>query len=159
MLTFRSILVAADFSESSVQAFQWACSLAAENNTQITLLHVVEDMLVIGFPEDQPPADPARHAVMIQHLRAVYVPDRPLALDYCVREGLAPDEILRMAQTQHSDLIVMGTHGRRGISRLLAGSVAEAVLRRAECPVLAVRLAAGQQPRAAAQHQGVASCR
>ncbi len=49
------------------------------------------------------------------------------------------DEILDVAESEHVDLIAMGTHGRRGIDRILMGSVAEAVVRRAKCPVLAVK--------------------
>jgi quercetin dioxygenase-like cupin family protein len=56
-----------------------------------------------------------------------------------VAEGSATNEILRLAQMLRCDLIVMGTHGRTGLDRLLTGSVAEAVLRKAVCPVLVVR--------------------
>src|SRR5262249_46020798 len=60
-----------------------------------------------------------------------------------VREGEIPAEILRMAAEVGADLIVMGTHGRTGLRRLLAGSIATAVLREAHCPVLALRSPAG----------------
>ncbi|MBS0169803.1 MAG: universal stress protein [Nitrospira sp.] len=56
-----------------------------------------------------------------------------------VRGGIPSDSILECARTLESDLIVMGTHGRRGISHVMRGSVAEAVLRRSPCPVLVVR--------------------
>lgn len=56
-----------------------------------------------------------------------------------MRGGQPADEILNVVREEKADLIVMGTHGRRGLSRLLLGSVAEAVLRRAHCPVLAVK--------------------
>ena len=54
-------------------------------------------------------------------------------------EGEAVGEILRVAEDHHADMIVMGTHGRRGLTRLVMGSVAELVVRRANCPVLTVR--------------------
>ena len=57
----------------------------------------------------------------------------------CIRGGMPPDTILEYVKTSASDLIVMGTHGRRGLSHLVAGSVTEAVLRQSTCPVLAVR--------------------
>jgi len=60
-------------------------------------------------------------------------------VEYQLRGGLPADSILDSAQTLPCDLIVMGTHGRRGISHTLSGSVAEAVLRKALCPVIAVR--------------------
>ncbi|MES4786478.1 MAG: universal stress protein, partial [Nitrospiraceae bacterium] len=56
-----------------------------------------------------------------------------------MREGTPADVILEAAQEQHADLIIMGTHGRRGVSRLLFGSVTEAVLRRSPSPVLTVK--------------------
>jgi universal stress protein A len=56
-----------------------------------------------------------------------------------VRQGQSAEEIVRLATERKADLIVMGTHGRTGLARLLAGSVAESVLRTAPCPVLAVR--------------------
>jgi nucleotide-binding universal stress UspA family protein len=56
-----------------------------------------------------------------------------------VSEGLPTDAICRVASRLHADLIVMGTHGREGLSHLLLGSVAERTLRRAPCPVLTVR--------------------
>jgi nucleotide-binding universal stress UspA family protein len=56
-----------------------------------------------------------------------------------LEEGLAVTEVLRVAQEVNADLIVMGTHGRTGLARLLMGSVAEQVLRKALCPVLTVK--------------------
>jgi nucleotide-binding universal stress UspA family protein len=69
----------------------------------------------------------------------MYAPNRPLDVQYQTRAGEATLEILRTASEVGSDLIVMGTHGRTGLSWLLAGSVAIAVLRGAHCPVLAIR--------------------
>jgi len=55
-----------------------------------------------------------------------------------VQQGIAPDSILSFAQAEKADVIVMGTHGRRGFDRLMLGSVTDRVMRRAPCPVLAV---------------------
>jgi len=66
-----------------------------------------------------------------------------------IRGGLPADSIVGLARGSNCDLIIMGTHGRRGVSRLFKGSVAEAVLRRASCPVLAVKgfkVPSGYQP-------------
>jgi len=84
-------------------------------------------------------ADQSRHEALRRELREVYTPDHPIHVDYQTREGEAAVEILRTAKELGSDLIVMGTHGRTGLSWLLAGSVAIAVLRGAHCPVLALR--------------------
>jgi hypothetical protein len=62
-----------------------------------------------------------------------------LQVETVVHQGFVPDSILAFAQNQHADMIVMGTHGRRGLDRLVMGSVTEYVLRKPPCPVLAVR--------------------
>jgi nucleotide-binding universal stress UspA family protein len=85
--------------------------------------------------------DPAELASQNERLREAYAPGRALDVSYRTREGTAADEILRFSDEIGCDLIVMGTHGRTGLRRLLAGSVAEAVLRGARCPVLALRSA------------------
>jgi nucleotide-binding universal stress UspA family protein len=73
-----------------------------------------------------------------------------VSTDVQLRGGLPPDSILDEAKTMPADLIVMGTHGRRGLSHTLSGSVAEAVLRRSSCPVLTVR-----SPKFSAGHRRV----
>jgi nucleotide-binding universal stress UspA family protein len=82
-------------------------------------------------------------------LRAAYTTDQPLDVEYLTKEGDAAEEILRAAEDIGSDLVVLGTHGRTGLRRLVAGSIAEAVLRKARCPVLALRAQAvprGEEP-------------
>jgi nucleotide-binding universal stress UspA family protein len=148
MKPFRTILFAADFSKDSDEAFRVACSLAAEHKTRVVVLHVVEPTLVsedpvyfgqqsIQFHASEP--NEARLEALLQHLREVYAPGFAIDMDYSVREGDAVKEILRIAQEMSSDLIVMGTHGRALLRRLLFGSVATAVIRGARCPVLALR--------------------
>jgi nucleotide-binding universal stress UspA family protein len=74
----------------------------------------------------------------LEELAATYQhPNMPI--EYRLRGGFPADSILDAAQTLPCDLIVMGTHGRRGISHTISGSVAEAILRKARCPVVAVR--------------------
>ncbi len=128
MSDFRNMLVAADFSEGSKHAFATACSLARQQAAQLTVLYV----------RAEPRAD-ATDFEVLDRLRVQYVPDRPLATEYRVRSGDAATAILDEARRLECDLIAMGTHGRTGLSRLLTGSVAEVVLRRAPCPVLAMR--------------------
>jgi nucleotide-binding universal stress UspA family protein len=148
MLIFRTILVAADLSESSREAFRVACSLAREDKTRVFVLSVLEPKYVpetpVSFGEQAVhytlvARDPSEYASMKERLREVYAPDQPLDVEYQTTEGDAAEEILRSCDEMRCDLIVMGTHGRTGLWRLLAGSVAEAVLRRARCPVLALR--------------------
>ncbi len=147
MQLFRTILVAADFSENSVHAFRMACALAVENKTRLVLLHVIEPNLVAEEPTylGQPTVpfygaqrDADNHQYLRRKMREVYVPIQPLDVEYRTTEGAASTEIVRMADEIGADLIVMGTHGYTGIRWLLAGSVAIAVLRGAHCPVLAL---------------------
>ena len=148
MQPFRTILFAADLSENSKQAFRVACSLAVENNTRLVVLHVAEPNWAPQEPGYSGEAnarffaekDERHHEALKRKLCEVYTPNHPLDMEYQTREGDAKVEILRTASEVGSDLIVMGTHGRTGLSWLVAGSVAIAVLRGAHCPVLAVRL-------------------
>lgn len=150
MTLFKQVLFAADFSETSRDAFRIACSLARESDSRIVVLHVLESFRVAEEPVyfgqqsaryiGTDPIEAIRESVE-SCLRQTYVPDRPILIDYCIQGGLAAEEILRVSREAETDLIVMGTHGRSGISRFLAGSVAESVLRAARCPVLALRSA------------------
>jgi nucleotide-binding universal stress UspA family protein len=145
MQPFRTILFAADFSENSQDAFRTACSLAVEDKNRLFVVHVVEPDWVAKAPHYLgqwvvPPSETESLDEFLQrHMGEVYVPTHPLDVQYRTTEGIAPEEILRLAEEIGADLIVMGTHGRTGLRRLLAGSVAVDVLRRARCPVLALR--------------------
>jgi nucleotide-binding universal stress UspA family protein len=126
MSGFRTVLIAADFSEGSIAAFATACSLAREGETRMTVLNVMGP---------GPVAD-ERHEATLDRVRAAYAPDRSLTVVYLVRAGDPAATVLAAAAELGCDLIVMGTHGRTGLGRLLTGSVAETVLRQARCPVL-----------------------
>jgi len=150
MSPFRIILFAADFSENSWEAFRSACSLAAEGEARLYVLHVVEPDLVVKTPNylglgPVPTSETERVQEFLKgRMGGVYVPNDSIDVEYRTREGDASVEIVRMADEIGADLIAMGTHGRRGLRRLLAGSVAAMVLSKAHCPVLAVR--SGNQP-------------
>jgi nucleotide-binding universal stress UspA family protein len=148
MSPFHCILVAADFSERSKEAFRVACALAQGTKTRVVALHVVEPVPGAGYPiafgdagtlppliDTGGPPDPE----LIGQLRAAYVPNRPIDVRYLVAHGPAGPEVLLAAGRVGADLIALGTHGRTGLARLVLGSVAEAVMRRARCPVLALR--------------------
>ena len=149
MIPFRTVLVAADFSESSRQAFRVACSLAPEEKTHIIIVHIVEPNYITAEPvysgqqaiEFSPIArEPKFYESLNGRLREFYVPDRVLDVEYNASEERdVAGAILRVAKELGCDLIAMGTHGRRGLDRLLTGSVAETVLRKAHCPVLTLR--------------------
>ena len=139
----KNILVPTDISEGAEQALDYACELARTLGAQIHLLNVI-GIPALGVPE----LGVALTASMIDGL----VVGNQDALDrlarsrstqigqVMVRTGDARDVINQTAKEIGADLIVMGTHGRRGISRALLGSVAENVVRTAPCAVLTVRL-------------------
>jgi nucleotide-binding universal stress UspA family protein len=126
-----------------------ACALARETKTRLFVLHVLEpgwEREPVALGEPGPITAPvgggdtdARHEAVRERLRATHAPGRPIDVVYLVRDGVASDEILDTAREVRADLIALGTHGRTGLRRLLAGSVAEDVLRRAPCPVLVLR--------------------
>jgi nucleotide-binding universal stress UspA family protein len=142
MLPFRCIVCAADFSESSRDAFRVACALANEDKTRVFVVFVAEEPMVlgeIGTPIGILEPTPGTQQEIRQRLRDFYVPDHPVDVEYRSVQGAPAEQILSMADELDCDLIVMGTHGRTGLSRLLAGSVAETVIRKSHRPVLALR--------------------
>jgi len=141
MPTIQTILHPTDFSESSGHAFNTACSLVKDHNTRLIILHVAPPFT--GPIPVEPAANPLVSAESQESLRGKYTWPQPsdpkIVVEHRVAEGEAAPEILRLAKALKCDLIVMGTHGRTGLSRFLTGSVAEEVLRKAACPVLAVK--------------------
>jgi nucleotide-binding universal stress UspA family protein len=140
----KHILVPTDLSEGAAQALDYACELARMLGAQVHLLNVIS-IPALGIPE----LGVALTASMIDDL----VTGNQDAIDQLartrctakvgqvmVRTGDARDVINQTATELGADLIVMGTHGRRGLSRALLGSVAENVVRTAPCAVLTVRL-------------------
>jgi nucleotide-binding universal stress UspA family protein len=139
MLPIKTILHPTDFSERSEFAFRLACLLARDYGAKLVLVHVVENPTTIGGEGMMilPPA-PDLEALRgeLHHLRPI---DPKVHVEYQLVEGEVANEIIRLSKETKSDVIVMGTHGRTGFGRLLLGSVAEQVLRRAPCPVVTVK--------------------
>jgi len=136
------LLVALDFSDCSMDAFEYAVQMAAQFGSKVTLLHVIEPVsygldFTLTHTADIHKRREQVEARLIE--LAGLVSARGLVAEHRIRGGLPADGVLDTATEQKCDLIVMGTHGRRGVSHLLSGSVAEAVLRRADCPVLTVK--------------------
>lgn len=145
---FRTIIFAADFSDRSRKAFDVACLMAREEATRLIVLHVVEPLPVnetmvgvgeMGVPLFVPEKRPIDSDALMKTLRETYTPGQAIAVEYRITEGDAAAEVLRLAEETKCDLIAMGTHGRTGLERLVVGSVAETVMRKAHCPVLTVR--------------------
>lgn len=139
MNPIRVILHPTDFSESSGQAFELACSLAQVHGARLVLLYVAERPTPLGGEAGAwvPPAldlTPFEHA--LERLKPC---DPEIAIERRVLEGEAARVIIAVAGQTKCDLIVMGTHGRIGLRRVLMGSVAEQVVRHAPCPVMTVK--------------------
>jgi nucleotide-binding universal stress UspA family protein/quercetin dioxygenase-like cupin family protein len=149
MQGFRTILHPTDFSENAGPAFLAACSLARDHRATLVVLHVMiptSSPLISGPPPD--PLRPVESQGSLPVLPWPRPPDPGIRVEHRLAEGDPTEEVLRLAAALRCDLIVMGSHGRTGLGRLLAGSVAEAVLRNADCPVMVVRTPLGPAPEA-----------
>ena len=146
-MEFKRIVAPTDFSPFGEVGIRAAAELAHRVGARISLLHVVpEDELEALASAHQPrhPVDliyqDLETALMDQFRRVVPVDvRRDVAVEPVVTVGMPVTEILRAARLKGADMIVMGTHGRTGFTRMVMGSVTEQVVRRAPCPVLTVR--------------------
>jgi len=156
MLPIKTILHPTDFSEHSEHAFRLACELARDYGARVVVAHAITLQLYGSLETGPLVADPlVIEAELRARLEAVQLPDPAIVVERRLCKGDAAAEIVALAGDINADVIVMGTHGRGGVGRLLLGSVAEAVLRRAPCPVLTVRVpfpAAPAQPVAEGAH-------
>lgn len=141
-MSIQSILCPVDFSPMSKPVLDYAVFMAKTHGATLKLVHVVDQLQ--GFD-----------SYKILHLTAAEITfeleqqaqahldtmlkELPVPATYEVCFGRAPDEITELATREPCDLIIMGSHGRTGLAHLLVGSVAEAVVRHAPCPVLIVR--------------------
>jgi nucleotide-binding universal stress UspA family protein len=159
MLEIKLILCPVDFSEFSIRAYHHALSLAEHYRAKLVAQHIVE---LSRYPYADYVASTGDYAEFCRALREggkeqlqQFVKNHAhdeIRPELVADVGTAPDCILSFAQAQKTDLIVMGTHGRRGYDRLVLGSVTNRVMRRTPCPVLAVckpphdSMAAGEEP-------------
>jgi nucleotide-binding universal stress UspA family protein len=146
-MPIRRILLATDFSAAAGHAFDQAVDLAREWRAELVLLHAIES---IALPEDFSAASTVAERLERGARQAVaeleaHAKRQGIRCHGVVRSGIAAPTIIDVAKRLRSGLIVLGTHGRRGLSHFFMGSVAERVVRTAPCPVLTVR-----EPRAPA---------
>ena len=142
----RPILHPTDFSTASRPAFAEALKLAKASGSGLLVLHVLNPALpVIGAESVSPPTyeqfRKASRAWALSQLARLIAPTRAARVRTTpiVLEGAEANQIARLARSRHASMIVMGTHGRTGVKRVVLGSVAARVLRLARCPVLTVR--------------------
>lgn len=151
MREIRHILAGIDYSEYSREAARYAVTLAEKLGAHLHFLHVVEYEPYIGSGFGVSFTAPLKQYISKQHEQQQQsmeemkrfvgeFENRGVSVDYLVAVGNPRVEIIRVAKEIKADLIVVGTHGRRGISQMIIGSVAEKVIRRATCPVLTVKL-------------------
>ncbi|HDZ8837999.1 TPA: universal stress protein [Aeromonas veronii] len=142
MPSIKTLLCPVDFSQMSRAVLDYAVLMAQSHQAQLKLIHVVDQLH--GFD-----------SYKILHMTAIEITHEmerqartqlkelvatlPIPATFDIRFGRAADEIVIQAKEDEVELIVMGSHGRSGISHLLVGSVAESVVRHAPCPVLVVR--------------------
>jgi len=148
-MRLRSILLPTDFSESAECALSYAADLARRDGARLLCLHVVETVApppVVGYA---PTAEPPPSADVSEGLEESAQRELPrlarrdecagLEVEELVTHGEAASEIVRVARERAVDLIVVSSHGRTGLGRMLFGSTAESVVRHAQCPVLVVK--------------------
>jgi len=143
---YEKVLLPVDGSEVSNHAAEEGFKLARILGSEITLLYVI-DMAITTMPEAE--LGLANYEVLRNSFKeqgdkvlgtlAASGKAKGVKVVTVIAEGDVHDEIIKHAEQRKSDLIIMGTHGRRGLNRLLLGSVAESVARRAHCPVLLIR--------------------
>jgi len=151
---FSRIVAATDFSEPADHAWRTARELAHVHRAELVLLHVFVELplyaetpatVVLQVYEEQ------RRWVQDElHARAKDAAADGVTVRTRLETGSAPETIARVAGEEHADLVVVGTHGRSGLDRIILGSVAERVVRVVPCPVLVVRPRADGAARAKA---------
>ena len=145
---FKHILLATDGSAASENAAQIAVDMARTHGSKLTVLYVVDPYPYLGIGESNPLGFQSYMAAAHEHATKAHAKvaelcsqgGAPVALQARIAEDqTASDGIVQMAKDEGADLIVMGSHGRTGLARLMVGSVASKVLAAASVPVLIVR--------------------
>lgn len=135
----EKILVPVDLSPISQTVVDWAASLAKARGASLVVLHVQEPAVDGLVGEVYLPVPIEETPELRRCLLALRPGDPSVPVEHRTAIGVAAEKICETARQEHADLIVMGSHGRSGLSRLLVGSVAESVMRHARCPVLVVK--------------------
>ena len=135
MATLKRILAPTDFSDLSAEGVRYACKLAKDVGAQVVILNVVvlDESNVVGKREME-----AHKQRLDEFVSRVTHRAADLKLREVVVAGQPYGAIVDCAEKEHIDLIVMSSHGRSGLSRMLIGSVTDKLLRAATCPVLVV---------------------
>lgn len=133
MLQLSKILCPTDFSDTSDKAVRYAIAFARRVDAHVRFLHISEPNGMNRSSEEDSDRSDAFSAILMAEKK------KGLSADIKFVNGDPTDAIIRQAHEWHADLIIMGSHGRTGIARIMMGSVAEAVFRSAAVPVLIVK--------------------
>jgi universal stress protein A len=139
MQTLKTILCATDFSELAANAFHAAHALARAHNARLILLYVRQPQETVEGEFGMPPPEPEPSDEEVLDRLGRMLAGSSIQGETLVVPGRPVEVIVEVAKQRKCDLIVLGSHGRRGLSRLLHGSVADSVTRHAPCPVMALR--------------------
>ena len=146
MTAVSKILAPVDFSPGSKVAAEYAAALAEVLQSEVTLFHIYEmpDLMnsIVPGADNAVDADNARAFAQgwLETLRSEIQKQIDVEMLVVVAHGSPAEEIVSYSRTGRFDMVVMGTHGRTGLRHALMGSVAEAVVRRALCPVVTIHL-------------------
>lgn len=139
-VSFQNILVATDFSGPSEKAFEYAVKIARHYGSTLHLLHVIRPGMGTELlsPQVLPAAIERERQAAADQLRSWARRVGDLQHQTWLKYGEVPEIVKTLTDAKHFDLVVVGTHGRSGLKKLVMGSVAEAIFREAACPVLTV---------------------
>lgn len=141
-MNINKILIPTDFSELSHQAIDVALPMVKQLGAEVTFLHIIERL---DHPDDMTALFDEGYAYMMDRARAllndlvVRAKQENIQADSEIANGTPYIEILKMAEKIGANLIIMGTHGRKGLDHMLMGSQAERVVRMATCPVTTIK--------------------
>lgn len=138
-MKLKTILYPSDFSTAENAAFEYAVDLARTNDAKLLIAHVEEPPLVYGdgnmyYGIPEPDHDGVRKMLHDRKPK-----DAAVCFEHHLLQGDPALEIVALAEREQADMIVMSSHGRTGIARLLMGSITETVIRATPCPVLIVK--------------------
>jgi nucleotide-binding universal stress UspA family protein len=143
-ISLKNILLATDFSEVSAAALPYAAAISRRYGSLLHVVHIVSTAagyMIPSIPDVPVNIDSIHEAARVdaaQQMEALAAPLKTLTHHTYVREGQVWEGLSEIIQTQEIDLLIVGTHGRTGVGKLLLGSKAEEILRQAPCPVLTV---------------------
>jgi nucleotide-binding universal stress UspA family protein len=145
------ILFPTDFSTLGQTALEMATDLAKQRGAKLVIAHVEEPPMAYGGGELYYGLEAPNREEIQRMLNEVIPTDPAVGYEHRLMIGTPATAIVHLAEQEHVDMIVMPTHGRTGLFRLLMGSVAEEVVRKAKCPVLTVKAAVPAKAQTKAQ--------